>query len=86
MKCPLCNSEMVKKGLLDKYGEQGLPEEALRSANDIYYYECGICKVRESSYAYQRTLLNGIWYFFNHGRWNFLKEVEFNPSKRERHE
>ena len=51
---------------------------------DIPYYQCEKCKASGefTELAYQRVIINEKWYYFKGGKWNFLKNEIFNPSKR----
>jgi hypothetical protein len=71
------------------HGKLSLPEDSppfnLTSTQIIPYYQCDKCLKQnmDNHFAYQRVILDGKWYFFNWGKWNFLKEEEaFNPSRR----
>jgi hypothetical protein len=69
------------------HGQLSLPEDRppfnLTSKKIVPYYQCENClKSPKKNLAYQRVIVDGKWYFFNWGRWNFLRESIFNPSRR----
>jgi hypothetical protein len=76
---------MIAKGRVLKT-DKDLPDSSSITTvgtRSVPYYECNKCKMDEKSrFAYQRTLINGKWYFYNYAKWNFLKEEIFNPSRR----
>ena len=90
MKCPVCNSEMSSMGylFLEKGNDSswnGIQHFNSTENENVPWYECNNCKQGnlDSHFAYQRVLVQTKWYYFNWGKWNFLKEETFNPSRRE---
>lgn len=79
MKCPVCHHEMETRGFMHK-ADEGLPYFKFKKA--IPYYLCRKCEDKNSPVAFYRTLVEKKWYYFKE-KWNFLKEKEFNPSRRE---
>lgn len=83
MKCPICGSEMVRLGIIESSPmmDDGLPEG---TKYGFHYWECEECRSNEKKpYAHQRAIVDGKWYYFNNSQWNYLKEAEFNPSRRD---
>lgn len=77
---------MYQKGIIE-IEDQGLPQNHSSDPESIHFYECKQCFIHEQKdFAFQRVLVDGKWYFFNHYKWNLLKEdtLEFNPSRREK--
>lgn len=80
MKCPVCYAEMKERSYIHT-SDEGLPCN-LPSKN-VPYYLCIKCQLNEKpSLAFYRTLVDEKWYYFDEGKWNYLKKEEFNPSKR----
>lgn len=88
--CPVCGKVMITIGSLSRNDDydKSLPVRK-ESYEGMPFFQCNDCRDlffqdrRKAPQAYQRILIEGKWYYFKDGRWNFLRNIfPYNPSKR----